>query len=182
MDRIGERVTHDPRFVVALENRRFEGLPVLLFVILYDFQLKNITMINSTAKAQWNGVVKSGNGEMVTGGVPFPYSFNSRMEGGAGSTPEGMLAAALSGCYSMAISGSLERAGFPPQQVNTAGTAHFDNIGGAWTVVSIDLDVKANVPGIDDAKFQEIAQATKSTCPVSRALTAVQINVSASLV
>jgi osmotically inducible protein OsmC len=139
-------------------------------------------MVNSTANAQWNGVVKSGKGEMVTGGVPFPFSFNSRMEGGAGSTPEGMLAAALAGCYSMAISSALERGGFPPQQVNTSGTTHFDNVGGQWTVVSIDLDVKASVPNIDDAKFQEIAQATKSACPVSRALASVQINVSAKLV
>ena len=138
-------------------------------------------MRNSTAKAQWNGVVKSGKGEMFLGEVPFPYSFNSRMEGGPGSTPEEMLAAALAGCYSMALSGGLERAGFPPEQVSSVGTTHFDNIAGQWTVVSIDLDVQAKVPNIDDAKFQEIANGTKSACPVSRALAAVTINVSAKL-
>ena len=118
---------------------------------------------------------------MFLGEVPFPYSFNSRMEGGPGSTPEEMLAAALAGCYSMALSGALERAGFPPEQVSSVGTTHFDNIEGAWTVVSIDLSVTAKVPNIDDAKFQEIANATKSACPVSRALAAVTINVSAKL-
>ncbi len=136
----------------------------------------------STARAEWNGVVKSGNGQMLLGEVPFPYSFNSRMEGGPGSTPEEMLAAALSGCYSMALSASLERAGFAPQQVASVGKTNFDNVGGQWTVVSIDLDVQAKVPGIDDAKFQEIASATKSACPVSRALASVTINVSAKLV
>ncbi len=119
---------------------------------------------------------------MTLGVVPFPYSFNSRMEGGPGSTPEEMLAGALAGCYSMAISGALERAGFPPEQINAVGTTHFDNIEGQWTVVSIDLDVNAKVPNIDDAKFQEIANATKSGCPVSRALASITINVSAKLV
>ncbi len=139
-------------------------------------------MITSTARAQWNGVVKSGNGQMLLGEVGFPYSFNSRMEGGAGSTPEQLLAGALAGCYSMALSSSLERAGFASEQVSTVGKTNFDNIAGQWTVVSIDLDVQAKVPGVDDAKFQEIATATKSGCPVSRALAAVQINVSAKLV
>jgi osmotically inducible protein OsmC len=139
-------------------------------------------MITSTAQAQWNGVIKSGKGEMLLGDKAFPFSFNSRMEGGQGSTPEQLLAGALAGCYSMAISGALERAGFPPEQVKSNGKTNFDNIEGAWTVVSIDLDVQAKVPGIDDAKFQEIANGTKSACPVSRALAAVKINVSAKLV
>ena len=139
-------------------------------------------MRTSTSNAQWNGVIKSGSGEMLLGDVSFPYSFNSRMEGGPGSTPEEMLGAALAGCYSMALSGGLERAGFPGQQVKSNAKTNFDNVEGAWTVVSIDLDVQAKVPGIDDAKFQEIANGTKTACPVSRALAAVKINLSAKLV
>jgi osmotically inducible protein OsmC len=139
-------------------------------------------MRNSTAKAQWNGVLKSGKGEMLLGEVPFPFSFNSRMEGGTGSSPEEMLAAALAGCYSMAFSGDLEKAGFPAEQVKSSAQANFDNASGKWTVESIDLTVTAKVPNIDDAKFQEIANGTKSACPVSRALAAVKINVSAKLV
>jgi osmotically inducible protein OsmC len=139
-------------------------------------------MRTSTAKAQWNGVIKSGKGEMLLGEVPFPFSFNSRMEGGPGSTPEELLAAALAGCYSMALSGALERAGFPGEQVKSNAKTNFDNIAGQWTVVSIDLDVQAKVPGIEDSKFQEIANGTKSGCPVSRALASVTINLSAKLV
>jgi osmotically inducible protein OsmC len=139
-------------------------------------------MRTSTARAEWNGLVKSGKGEMILSDKAFPFSFNSRMEGGPGSTPEELLAAALAGCYSMAISGALERGGFPPEQVKSNAKTNFDNIEGAWTVVSIDLDVQAKVPNIDDAKFQEIANATKSACPVSRALAAVKINLSAKLV
>lgn len=139
-------------------------------------------MITSTAKAQWNGIIKSGKGEMMLGANTFSFSFNSRMEGGAGSTPEQLLAGALAGCYSMALSGGLERAGFPPEQISTSAKTNFDNVNGQWTVVSIDLDVQVRAPGIDDAKFQEIANGTKSGCPVSRALAAVTINVSAKLV
>jgi osmotically inducible protein OsmC len=136
----------------------------------------------STAKAKWTGVIKSGSGEMLLGSVPFPYSFNSRMEGGPGSTPEELLAAALAGCFSMALSGALERGGFPPVSISSTGNTNFDNVNGQWTVVSIDLSVQASVPGIDDAKFQEIANGAKSGCPVSRALASVTINLSASLV
>ncbi len=138
-------------------------------------------MRNSTATAEWNGVLKSGKGEMRLTDKSFPFTFSSRMEGAAGSSPEEMLAGALAGCYSMALSADLEKAGFAPQQVRTRGTAHFDNASGKWTVETIDLDVQANVPGIDDAKFQEIANGTKSACPVSRALAAVKINVNAKL-
>lgn len=139
-------------------------------------------MRNSSASAQWNGGLKTGKGEMNFGQQSCSFSLNSRMEGSAGSSPEELLAAALSGCYSMALSADLEKAGFPPQQVKTSGKAHFDNVSGKWTVETIDLDVQAGVPGIEDAKFQEIANGTKSNCPVARALTGVKINVNAKLV
>ncbi len=139
-------------------------------------------MTKSTARAEWTGVLKSGKGDMYLGEVSFPYSFNSRMEAGGGSTPEQLLASALSGCFSMALSAELEKAGFPAKHVSTTGTANFDNSTGKWSVESIDLKVEASVPSIDDAKFQEIATGAKSGCPVSRALSAVTINLSAKLV
>jgi len=139
-------------------------------------------MRNSTASAEWNGVLKSGKGEMRLANSTFSFTFNSRMEGGDGSSPEELLAAALAGCFSMALSADLEKAGFAPQQVTSNATAHFDNASGKWTLETIALDVRANVPGIDDSKFQEIAKGTKTACPVSRALTGVQINVNAKLV
>ena len=138
-------------------------------------------MRNSKASAEWNGVLKSGKGGMKIGDQNFPFSFNSRMEGGDGSSPEELLAGALAGCYSMALTGELERAGFPSEQVTTNAVGHFDNGSGKWTLETIDLDVSAKVAGIDDAKFQEIAKGTSSACPVSRALTGVKINVNAKL-
>jgi len=139
-------------------------------------------MRNSSASAEWNGGLKTGKGNMNFGQQSCPYSFNSRMEGGSGSSPEELLAASLSGCYSMALSADLEKAGFAPQQVRASAKAHFDNGSGKWTVETIDLDVQAGVPGIEDAKFQEIANGTKSNCPVARALTGVKINVHAKLI
>ena len=136
----------------------------------------------STAKGQWNGVLKAGSGTMSLGQYSFPFTFNSRMEGGDGSSPEDMLAAALAGCFSMALSADLEKARFTAEQIIATAKAKFDNGSGKWTVESIDLDVEAKVPGIDNAKFQEIANGTKTGCPVSRALAAVQINLSAKLI
>ena len=140
-------------------------------------------MRNSKASAEWNGVIKSGKGGMNVGGTTIPFSLNSRMEGGAdASSPEELLAGALAGCYSMALTSALERAGFSPEQVHSDAQANFDNKAGQWTVETIDLDVSAKVPGIDDAKFQEIAEGTRTACPVSRALAGVKINVKAKLV
>jgi len=116
------------------------------------------------------------------GGAEFPFTFNSRMEGGQGSSPEELLASALAGCFSMALSADLEKAGFAPQQVRTSATSHFSNASGKWTVENIDLDVQATVPGIDDSKFQEVANGTKSGCPVARALASVQVNLNAKLI
>lgn len=139
--------------------------------------------ITSKANAKWTGKLSDGKGTITHGGHDVPFSFHTRMEGGKeGSTPEEFLAAALAGCYSMALSADLGKAGFDPQQVESSATANFSNESGKWTVETMDLDVKARVPGIDEAKFQEIANGTKSGCPVSRALTGVKINVNAQLV
>ncbi|MDP4198508.1 MAG: OsmC family peroxiredoxin [Bacteroidota bacterium] len=141
-------------------------------------------MPSRTSTAQWNGTLKGGKGTMrsASGGAEYPFSFNSRMEGGQGSSPEELLASALAGCYSMALSADLEKAGFDPRQVKTSATANFSNASGKWTVDSMDLAVEASIPGIDDMKFQEIANGTKSACPVARALASVKINVNAKLV
>ena len=137
-------------------------------------------MRNSKASAAWTGVLKSGKGEMTLGQNSYPFTFSSRMEGAAGSSPEDLLAASLAGCYSMALSADLEKAGFAPEQVHTSATAHFDNSSGKWAVETLALEVSAKVPGIDNTKFQEIANGTKSGCPISRALS-VPITVNAKL-
>jgi osmotically inducible protein OsmC len=138
-------------------------------------------MTTSTATAVWNGTLKEGKGEMNVAQQSFPFSFSTRMEAGEGNTPETMLASALAGCFSMALSADLGKAGFEAQQVKSTAKANFGNASGKWTVETIDLDIQANVPGIDDSKFQEIANGTKSGCPVARALSAVQINLTAKL-
>src|SRR5438094_9244315 len=117
-------------------------------------------MPSRTSNAEWNGTLKGGKGTMVAGAASYPFSFNSRMEGGEGSSPEELLASALAGCYSMALSADLEKARFIAEHISTSATAHFSNASGKWSVDSMDLDVKASVPGIDDTKFQEVANGT----------------------
>ncbi len=141
-------------------------------------------MPNRTANATWNGDLKGGSGNMAFGSGAYtgPFSFQSRMENGVGTNPEELIAAAHAGCFSMALSGDLGRAGFTPTSIKTTGVADFNNASGKWTIETMTLTVEASIPGIDDAKFQEIAAGTKDACPVSRALAGVKIVVNAALV
>ena len=143
-------------------------------------------MPKRVADAEWTGTLQEGTGHMRLGGGAYEgaYSFSSRFEEGEGTNPEELIAAAHAGCYSMALSGSLGRAGFEPEHVSTTATVHLDKGDAGFTVTRIDLVSTARVGGgIDDATFQEIAEQTKRSCPVSRALAAVaEITVSASLV
>jgi osmotically inducible protein OsmC len=137
------------------------------------------------ALAKWNGDLKSGKGDMEFGSGAFKgaYSFNSRMEDGPGTNPEELVAAAHAGCFSMALAGDLGRAGLTPTSIATNAVLQFSNTSGKWTIDSIVLNVEASVPGIDQAKLEEIAAGTKDNCPVSRALTGVaSITVNAKLV
>jgi osmotically inducible protein OsmC len=140
-------------------------------------------MPTRTANAEWKGGLKGGTGtyrgETGTGGK---YSFSSRFENGEGSNPEELLAAAHAACYSMALSGGLEKNGTPPTSVATTAKCTVEKVGDGFTITTMQLDVKASVPGIDDATFQKIAAGTKDGCPVSRALTGVKIEVNAVLV
>lgn len=128
-----------------------------------------------SAEAVWNGTLQEGNGvmKMASGAYEGQYSFSSRFEEGAGTNPEELIAAAHAGCYSMALSGALGRAGFPPTRVNTTARVHITRQEAGFRITKIELDTEAVVPDIDEAKFQEIANATKSSCPVSVALGAV---------
>ena len=110
------------------------------------------------------------------------YDFRSRMGDGKGTNPEELLGAAHAGCFSMALTAGLAGAGFKPERVHTTAKVHFDQQGGGWTIHTIDLETEAKVPGIDAADFQKRAEETKKTCPVSRALGGVTINLAAKLV
>jgi osmotically inducible protein OsmC len=117
--------------------------------------------------------MKSGKGtyNVGSGAIGGQYSFSTRFEDGVGSNPEELLAAAEAACFSMALSGNLEKAGATPTliETNAACTVSPNPGGGGFTITSIALDLTVTATGIDDAKFQEVAKETLETCPVSRA-------------
>ncbi len=135
------------------------------------------------AEAQWNGSILDGKGTMKLGSGAFEgnYSFKSRMEDGAGTNPEELIGAAHAGCYSMALSAALGQAGFTPNSIHTKAAVRFDKVEGGFSISKIDLTTEAEIPDIDDAKFQEIAKAAKENCPVSKALAGTEINLHAAL-
>jgi osmotically inducible protein OsmC len=137
------------------------------------------------AEAEWNGSVIEGAGKIKLGSGAFEgqYSFKTRMENGVGTNPEELIAGAHAACFSMALSAALGKAGFTPARIHTTGNVTFEKVGDNWTITKIVLDCEASIPGIDDAKFQEIAKGAKENCPVSKALAAVQnITLNAKLV
>ncbi len=100
---------------------------------------------------------------------------------GKGTNPEELLGAAHAGCFSMALALQLTHAGFTVKRIHTTAKVHFDERDGGWSIHSIDLDTEASVPNIAAAAFEEQAQSAKKSCPVSRALTGVDINLRAKL-
>jgi osmotically inducible protein OsmC len=137
-----------------------------------------------TATAQWEGNLQSGKGVMRLGGGAYEgqYSFASRFESGVGTNPEELLGAAHAGCFSMSLSSGLFKAGFTATQINTTAKVHLDKGETGFKITLIELETQAKVPGADDAKFQEIAGAAKKGCPVSQALAATEIKLTAILV
>lgn len=135
--------------------------------------------------AVWKGGLKDGNGTVSTqSGVlkDQSYTFVSRFENGKGTNPEELIAAAHAGCFSMAFSAELEKAGHKGDEVDTTATVVLEFVNGAPTVTKIHLKTTAKVPGIDKAKFDEIAKGAKENCPISRLLKAAEITLDATLV
>jgi len=127
------------------------------------------------ASAVWNGDLKQGKGTLTApGGVlnKTPYSFTSRFENGAGTNPEELIAAAHAGCFTMALSAALGKAGFTPTELSTRADLSLEQVSGNWTITAVHLDLTGRVPGIEPAKFDEIAKDAKANCPVSRVLKA----------
>ncbi|MGA7992539.1 MAG: OsmC family protein [Thermoanaerobaculia bacterium] len=137
-----------------------------------------------TASAVWSGDLKSGKGTMKFGGGAFEgqYSFASRFEEGTGTNPEELAGAAHAGCFSMAFSNELSKAGFVPTRVATTARVHLEKGEAGFSITRIDLVCDAQVPGIGPAKFQEIAAAAKTGCPISKLFTGARINLEAKLV
>lgn len=130
--------------------------------------------MKSTASAVWEGGLKDGKGRLTAASGVFtdvPYTFARRFEGvGTGTTPEELIAAAHSACFAMALSADLGKAGFTPQRLAVKATVTLEPVDGKPTVSSSALELEAQVPGIDDAKFQELVAGAKVNCPISRLL------------
>jgi osmotically inducible protein OsmC len=137
-----------------------------------------------SADARWEGALQSGKGTMRLAGGAYegPYSFSSRFEDGSGTNPEELIAAAHAGCFSMAFAAGLGGAGYEPVSVQTTAKLQFDKGDQGWRVTRIDLVTEAEVPGIDEAEFQERAEAAKKGCPVSVLLSSVDIGLEAKLI
>ena len=135
------------------------------------------------AQARWEGDLRGGKGTMRLGSGAYEgqYSFKSRFEEGPGTNPEELIGAAHAGCFSMAFSNMLAEAGHVPTRVETKARVHLERVDGKPTISRIELETEGTVPGISAAKFQEIAAQAKSGCPVSRALAAVDIQLTAKL-
>ncbi|NJC68961.1 OsmC family protein [Planosporangium thailandense] len=141
-------------------------------------------MPTRTSSARWQGSLKDGSGTMAlaSGAFEGAFSFPSRFEEGNGTNPEELIAAAHAGCFSMAFSNILSQAGHVPTSVDTRASVHLDKTDGGFGITRIDLVTRGDVPGIDAAEFQKLAEQAKANCPVSKALSAVEITLDASLV
>jgi osmotically inducible protein OsmC len=127
------------------------------------------------ANARWQGTVKEGSGTLsVQSGTlnETPFSFSARFGDGKGTNPEELIAAAHAGCFTMALSFYLNNNGFTAEAIDTEATLTMDRVNDNWTVTAIHLMTRARIPGIDTAKFGELASNAKANCPISRLLNA----------
>lgn len=141
-------------------------------------------MAERKGSAVWEGTLKEGKGTMKLGSGAYegPYSFSSRFENASGTNPEELIAAAEAGCFSMALSSNLEKAGHPAKRISTTAKVKLEMVDGGPKITVIELQTEADVPGIDDKAFQEQAEKTRTGCPVSKALAGTEIKLTATLV
>jgi osmotically inducible protein OsmC len=124
-----------------------------------------------SARATWKGGLKTGSGSFKTeSGLTAAYNYSSRFGEERASNPEELLAAAEAACYSMALSSALEKAGKPATTISTGAKCTIEKVGEGFGITGIALDVRVSAPGLDDATLQRVAEETRKTCPVSRAL------------
>lgn len=129
-------------------------------------------MPTRNAKAEWKGGLRGGTGsfDSESGAIAGGYSFGSRFEEAGGTNPEELLAAAEAACFSMALAGALEKEGHPPESVRTEAACTVEKVGEGMQITRMRLQTVARVPGAGEEAFQRIAEATKTGCPVSKAL------------
>jgi osmotically inducible protein OsmC len=126
-----------------------------------------------SASAVWQGGLKDGKGTVSTESGALkqtPYSFSTRFEGVPGTNPEELIAASHAGCFSMALSAELGKAGINPETIRTSAVVTLENVASGWTVTQSHLDVTVKIPNADQAKFEAAASAAKAGCPISRLL------------
>lgn len=142
--------------------------------------------MNRNASAIWHGGLKDGKGTISTqsGAIKdLQYSFGSRFESGVGTNPEELLGAAHAGCFSMALSAQFTEAGLKPETIDTTAVVTLEILkDGGPTITKIHLTTKVTAPGVDKAKFEELANNAKSGCPLSKVLKAAEITLDAQLV
>ena len=132
-------------------------------------------MTTRTATARYTGFGKEGRGALTTqSGVLSDqyYGFNTRFEDTPGTNPEELIAAAHAGCFTMALSFALARAGFGDGTLETKAAVKLDSVDGGFAITRSDLTLTANVPGINEEQFAALAQGAKENCPVSKLLKA----------
>lgn len=140
-------------------------------------------MAKRISDAEWRGDLKDGAGTLRLGSGAFEgkYSYKSRFKGGPGTNPEELIAAAHAACFSMALAAALSQKGHPPTSIHAKATVDFGSVAGGFAISRIELETEGQVPGIDAATFEQVAQAAKTECPVSKALAAVEISLVAKL-
>ena len=126
-------------------------------------------------RAEWRGTGRDGNGDLSTdSGVldKTPYSFKTRFQNEKGTNPEELIAAAHAGCFTMALAFQLQTAGFTPTSLSTEAAVSLDPEGQGFKISKSALTLVAEVPGLDQATFDKLAEAAEKGCPVSKALNA----------
>ena len=136
-----------------------------------------------TARAHWEGDLKSGKGTIGLGSGAFEgaYSFKTRFEGAPGTTPEELLGAAHAGCFTMALSLGLTTAGHPPTSLDTNATVTLAKVGESFSITRIDLALTGVVPGLSQEEFTRLAEDAKKNCIISRAIANVPMTLTATL-
>ena len=140
-------------------------------------------MPERSSSAVWEGDLVQGSGTMKIGSGAWegPYSFKSRFEDGKGTNPEELIAAAHAGCFSMALANALAKAGHPAKKISTTAKVSLEKSAAGFSIGKILLVTKGEVPGIDQAAFQQQAEEAKKNCPVSKVLSGAEIVLEATL-
>jgi lipoyl-dependent peroxiredoxin len=131
--------------------------------------------IKRSGSATWSGGLKDGRGALSTQSGALeqqPYGFASRFEGVPGTNPEELIAAAHAGCFTMALSLTLEQAGFKADRMDTSAVVTLEQVSGGFAITAVQLTLRAQIPGIDAVTFQNLAASAKANCPVSKLLKA----------